>query len=103
MARPWYGNGPLTEEDSARGDRAWGIVAPTEAPLGEGWLKPRALREGDQQTLLSAYRHAVRRAKAAGNEGAAMGLAMARDQMAGIAGSGSAPGVSGGSGTSTPR
>ena len=66
MARPWYGNGPLTEADSARGDKAWSIVAPTETPLGEGWLKPRALREGDQQTLLSAYRNAVRRAHAAG-------------------------------------
>jgi 2,4-dienoyl-CoA reductase-like NADH-dependent reductase (Old Yellow Enzyme family) len=66
MARPWYGNGPLTEEDSTRGERAWSIVAPTETPLGEGWLKPRALREGDEQTLLAAYRNAVRRAHAAG-------------------------------------
>jgi 2,4-dienoyl-CoA reductase-like NADH-dependent reductase (Old Yellow Enzyme family) len=66
MARPWFGNGPLTEEDSARGDKAWSIVAPTETPLGDGWLKPRALREGDLHTVVSAYRHAVRRAHAAG-------------------------------------
>jgi len=68
MARPWYGNGPLTEEDKKRGDVAWGIVAPTETPLGEGWLKPRALREGDEQVLLNAYRQAARRAQAAGFE-----------------------------------
>jgi 2,4-dienoyl-CoA reductase-like NADH-dependent reductase (Old Yellow Enzyme family) len=68
MARPWHGNGPLTEEDAQRGDKAWSIVAPTETPLGEGWLKPRALREGDQQTIVAAYRHAVRRANAAGFE-----------------------------------
>ncbi len=68
MARPWYGNGPLTDEDSQRGDRAWSIVAPTETPLGDGWLKPRALREGDQQTLIAAYRNAARRAHAAGFE-----------------------------------
>jgi 2,4-dienoyl-CoA reductase-like NADH-dependent reductase (Old Yellow Enzyme family) len=27
MARPWYGNGPLTQEDSERGDKAWSTVA----------------------------------------------------------------------------
>ncbi|HXJ09872.1 MAG TPA: NADH:flavin oxidoreductase/NADH oxidase [Burkholderiales bacterium] len=66
MARPWYGNGPLTPDDLARGDAAWRIVAPTETPLGEGWIAPRALKKGDLEVLLNAYRQAARRAHAAG-------------------------------------
>jgi 2,4-dienoyl-CoA reductase-like NADH-dependent reductase (Old Yellow Enzyme family) len=66
MARPWYGNGPLTEDDAKRGESAWSIVAPSEAPVGEGWIAPRAFRKGDFEVLLNAYRQAVRRAQAAG-------------------------------------
>jgi 2,4-dienoyl-CoA reductase-like NADH-dependent reductase (Old Yellow Enzyme family) len=66
MARPWYGNGPLTEEDGKRGDSAWSIVAASAAPVGEGWIAPRALKKGDVEVLLNAYRQAVRRAHAAG-------------------------------------
>jgi 2,4-dienoyl-CoA reductase-like NADH-dependent reductase (Old Yellow Enzyme family) len=68
MARPWYGNGPLTPDDLARGDAAWRTVAPTETPLGEGWIAPRALKKGDLDVLLNAYRQAARRAHAAGFE-----------------------------------
>ena len=68
MARPWYGNGPLTPEDLARGERPWPIVAPTEQPLGDGWLKPQPIGERDEADLLAAYRAAVRRADAAGFE-----------------------------------
>ncbi len=68
MARPWYGNGPLTQADFERGDKPWSTVAPTETPLGEGWIKPRALAKGDLQVLLKAYEEAVRRARAAGFE-----------------------------------
>ena len=60
----------------------------------------------DRARAARVLEEATARAKAAGNEGAAMGLAMARDQMAGmagIAGGGAAPGASGGSGTVTPR
>jgi 2,4-dienoyl-CoA reductase-like NADH-dependent reductase (Old Yellow Enzyme family) len=66
MARPWYGNGPLTQADADRGESAWSIVAPTEAPIGEGWIAPRAIRKGDSEVLLNAYRQAARRAHAAG-------------------------------------
>jgi 2,4-dienoyl-CoA reductase-like NADH-dependent reductase (Old Yellow Enzyme family) len=66
MARPWYGNGPLTAEDLARGDKPWDIVGPTEEPLGNGWLRPHALDERERDQLLQAYRAAVRRALAAG-------------------------------------
>ena len=68
MARPWYGNGPLTQEDSDRGDKPWSTVAPTGRSLGEGWITPRAMREGDQQTVLNAFKEAARRAHAAGFE-----------------------------------
>ena len=66
MARPWYGNGPLTQADLDRGDKPWSIVAPTEQPIDASWIAPRAFREGDFQTVLNAYRNAVRRAVAAG-------------------------------------
>src|SRR5918992_2978925 len=66
MARPWYGNGPLTQADLDRGDKPWSIIAPTEQPLDGGWIVPRSFREGDFQAVLNAYRNAVRRAVAAG-------------------------------------
>ena len=66
MARPWYGNGPLTPADADRGDQAWSIVAPSETPIGEGWIAPRAFRQGDFDVVLNAYRQAARRANAAG-------------------------------------
>jgi len=66
MARPWYGNGPLTPEDLARGDKPWSIVAPTAKPVGEGWIASRKLQAGDLQHLKEAYRQATRRAHAAG-------------------------------------
>ena len=68
MARPWYGNGPLTDADLARGEKPWDIVAPTREPLGDGWLTPRPITEDDRRTLLAAYRAATRRAQAAGFE-----------------------------------
>ena len=68
MARPWYGNGPLTSADLERGDKPWSIVAPTEKSLGEGWIVPRAFRQGDFEVVLNAFRQAARRAHAAGFE-----------------------------------
>jgi len=66
MARPWYGNGPLTQADLDRGDKPWGIVAPTAKPVGEGWIGPRKLQADELQNLKEAYRQATRRAHAAG-------------------------------------
>jgi 2,4-dienoyl-CoA reductase-like NADH-dependent reductase (Old Yellow Enzyme family) len=68
MARPWYGNGPLTKADAERGDAAWSIVAPTEAPIGDGWLKPRPLQKGDLDNVKKSFVNAVRRAHGAGFE-----------------------------------
>ena len=66
MARPWYGNGPLTQADLERGDKPWSTIAPTDQPIDDAWIRPRAMKEGDEQALLNAYRSAVRRAHAAG-------------------------------------
>jgi 2,4-dienoyl-CoA reductase-like NADH-dependent reductase (Old Yellow Enzyme family) len=66
MARPWYGNAPLTQADLDRGDKPWSVIAPTDQPLDAGWIVPRAFREGDFQSVLASYRNAVRRALAAG-------------------------------------
>ena len=68
MARPWHGNGPLTQADLDRGDKPWRIVAPTDGAIGEEWIKPRAFEKGDFQVVVGAYREAVRRAHAAGFE-----------------------------------
>src|SRR3954467_4332878 len=38
MARPWYGNGPLTQADLDRGDKPWEIGGPSSDPLGDGGL-----------------------------------------------------------------
>src|SRR5712672_1179917 len=55
MARPWYGNGPLTQADFDRGERAWRTIAPTEKPIDEAWIRPRAFEQGDFQTVLRSY------------------------------------------------
>jgi 2,4-dienoyl-CoA reductase-like NADH-dependent reductase (Old Yellow Enzyme family) len=68
MARPWYGNGPLTQADLDRGDKAWSIVAPTPAPIDAHSIAPRAFKKGDFEVVLNAYRQAVRRAHASGFE-----------------------------------
>jgi 2,4-dienoyl-CoA reductase-like NADH-dependent reductase (Old Yellow Enzyme family) len=66
MARPWYGNAPLTQADIARGDKPWGIVAPTETPIGDDWLKPRPLSKDDLAQVKLAFVAAAKRAQAAG-------------------------------------
>ena len=66
MARPWFGNGPLTPADLERGDRPWGIVAPTHKPVGDGWIAPSPLKSSDLENLIQSYRAAAKRAHAAG-------------------------------------
>src|SRR3954471_3249677 len=68
MARPWYGNGPLTQADLDRGDAAWRTVAPTAVPLDAGYSPPRAFERGDFDTVKKAFVEGVRRARAAGFE-----------------------------------
>lgn len=68
MARPWRGNGPLTQADLERGDQPWGIVAPSAKPLDEGWLRPHALETGELEEIVAAFYDAALRAERAGFE-----------------------------------
>lgn len=66
MARPWYGNGPLTADDLARGDHAWHTLGPTDAPVAECWQAPAPASDADLAALREAFVAAARRAQAAG-------------------------------------
>ena len=66
MARPWHGNGPLTQADLERGEKPWEIVAPTDKPIDASWIKPKAADVSDLRNLLQSYREATGRAVKAG-------------------------------------
>ena len=66
MARPWYGNGPLTAEDFARGDKAWATVAASAHAIDERWQKPAALDAAGLREIRDAFASAAGRASAAG-------------------------------------
>lgn len=62
MQRPWFGNGALTADDLARGEKTWEIVAPTTEPMAEGYIVPRALSVSDLATLKTQWVDAAKRA-----------------------------------------
>ena len=66
MARPWYGNGPLTGQDIARGDRDWEILGPTNLPIADGWKPPVPVGDADFGAICDAFLAATHRANAAG-------------------------------------
>lgn len=66
MQRPWYGNGPLNEDDIARGDIPWGIVAPSALSVEDGWQLPETLSEEQISELINDYISAARRSIRAG-------------------------------------
>ena len=68
MARPWYGNGPLTQADLARGDKPWQIVAPSDTSIGDEWLKPKAMDKRELDEVKDAFVAAAKRAHRAGFE-----------------------------------
>jgi 2,4-dienoyl-CoA reductase-like NADH-dependent reductase (Old Yellow Enzyme family) len=68
MQRPWYGNAVLNDEDRARGDTPWRIVAPSAIPMDEGWLLPHALDIDELAGLREQWRLATLRAVEAGFE-----------------------------------
>ena len=68
MARPWYGNGPLTQADLARGDKPWQIVAPSDTSIGDEWLKPKAMDQRELDEVKDAFVAAAKRAHRAGFE-----------------------------------
>ncbi|HSM19654.1 MAG TPA: NADH:flavin oxidoreductase/NADH oxidase, partial [Hyphomicrobiales bacterium] len=70
MQRPWFGNGPLGPEDAKRGEVAWPVLGPTETPLDDGWLIPKAMTADDIAAVTAQFAAAARRALAAGFEAA---------------------------------
>jgi 2,4-dienoyl-CoA reductase-like NADH-dependent reductase (Old Yellow Enzyme family) len=66
MQRPWFGNGALTAEDLARGEKKWDIVAPTSEPMADGFIVPRALSVSDLAVLKGQWADAAKRALEAG-------------------------------------
>ena len=66
MQRAFDGNGPLTEADLARGEEEWQPVGPTDAPIDEGYLVPRAFTTGELKGLTDDWVAAAERALAAG-------------------------------------
>jgi 2,4-dienoyl-CoA reductase-like NADH-dependent reductase (Old Yellow Enzyme family) len=68
MQRPWHGNGALTQQDLARGDKAWEIVAPTAEPIGAGHIVPSQLSVADLAALKCRWAEAAERALEAGFE-----------------------------------
>ncbi|OSQ50874.1 NADH:flavin oxidoreductase/NADH oxidase [Marivita geojedonensis] len=66
MQRPWYGNGPLNEDDFARGDMPWTPVGASAVPVSDGWPVPHELTVPEIQQLIEDYVSAARRALEAG-------------------------------------
>ena len=66
MQRPWYGNAALNDADTARGDLAWNIVAPSAEPVAPGWLMPHELSVAEINALVERWKAATRRSHAAG-------------------------------------
>jgi len=66
VQRPWFGSGPLTEEDIKRGDHPWEVVGPSSIPVDEGWLRPKELSIADLQSLKQRWVEAAQRALEAG-------------------------------------
>lgn len=66
MQRPWFGNGPLTEDDFARGDMPWTPVGPSALPVADGWPVPHAVSIEEIGQLIEDYAAAARRAREAG-------------------------------------
>jgi len=68
MQRPWHGNGALTAEDLARGDKKWPIVSAVAEPMAPGYIVPQALSVADLKQLVQHWAEAAERAVGAGFE-----------------------------------
>jgi 2,4-dienoyl-CoA reductase-like NADH-dependent reductase (Old Yellow Enzyme family) len=68
MQRPWHGNGALTAEDLARGDKKWPIVSAVAEPMAPGYIVPQALNVADIGQLVKDWASAAMRAVEAGFE-----------------------------------
>jgi len=66
MQRPWFGNGALTAEDFARGEKKWDTVAPTAEPMAEGHIVPHRLSIRELASLKEDWVNAAKRSISAG-------------------------------------
>jgi 2,4-dienoyl-CoA reductase-like NADH-dependent reductase (Old Yellow Enzyme family) len=66
MQRPWDGNGPINENDRARGEDVWPVVAPSPIPMDSGWLTPHELTVNEIRQVQQSWEKAALRALAAG-------------------------------------
>jgi len=66
MQRPWHGNGPLDNTDTARGELPWGIVAPSAIPTGDEFMVPQAMTVEQIDELVDDFAAAAVRADKAG-------------------------------------
>ena len=66
MQRAFDGNGPLTEADLARGEEQWQPVGPTDRPIDQGYLVPRAFTTDELKGLTDDWVAAAERALQAG-------------------------------------
>jgi 2,4-dienoyl-CoA reductase-like NADH-dependent reductase (Old Yellow Enzyme family) len=66
MARPWYGNGPLTQADFDRGDMPWATIAPSDIPVANGWMVPKQMSGDEIDALKKDFVAAAKRALKAG-------------------------------------
>lgn len=66
MQRPWFGNGPLGPEDTARGDIGWTPLGPSAIPVADSWPEPHALSVSEIVALVDDYAAAAGRAREAG-------------------------------------
>ena len=64
--RPWFGNGPVAEEDAGRGDLPWQIEAPSAVAVGPGYQVPAAMSLDRIAEVRAAFAAAARRAVRAG-------------------------------------
>ena len=66
MQRPWDGNGPINENDRARGEDVWPVIAPSPIPMDSGWLMPHELTVNEIREVQDSFKKAALRALAAG-------------------------------------
>jgi len=64
--RAFEGNGPLSEENIANGDRRWEIIAPSAVPFDDGWLMPQEMTRVDMDRVKDDFAAAAHRAVQAG-------------------------------------
>ena len=59
---PWNGGTPLDKEDIKAGNAPWDIIAPSDVPVAEGWVVPKAMDKNDIKEIVKAFSDAAKRA-----------------------------------------